>query len=390
MTIESLGFAMTMIGFFMMFSSVLIPILVFFNVGGIREELFRGFSNVPGFGAGSRINAAVAAFSYLLGVGFVLFIIGALMWGGIAEPTIEDPSLSSEEIEPGESIVVNADIVNEEDEIETFDVELVVNGDTVQSVELELEPGEREQVTFEETFAEAGDFQIEINDDTVGQLQVVEPPPAEFEIRSNSLNTNDLYLDERLTVEISVENVGEVEGEETLTFAIDDSAKDAQEVSLDPGESRTVDFTWEADEVGEFEVGINDENVGVITVTPHPEDDQYFTDIVVHSVEESGYDVENVQIADGRDEGGEKAIVLSYRSDATSEADLGEEMGTMAGAFAGAVEAGWDIDSMIVIMGDQDGNAIGTYHIEEQWVQEYLDDEITMETLAIRILSTLV
>jgi hypothetical protein len=88
------------------------------------------------------------------------------------------------------------------------------------------------------------------------------------------------------------------------------------------------------------------------------------TDHGLHSV--------STQAADGRDKGGVKVLILSYKSTALTEDDLAEETGSILGAYLGIVEMGGDFDELSVVVGDTSGNAIGMWYCNKDWTNKYI------------------
>ena len=97
----------------------------------------------------------------------------------------------------------------------------------------------------------------------------------------------------------------------------------------------------------------------------------------------------NMQIADGRPSGGAKVLILSYKSSASTSMELAIEAGIIVGSYTSAVKNGWDIDELSVVVGDIQGNAVGMWYCSEEWTDEYVMGEITMEELGVKILTTM-
>jgi hypothetical protein len=108
------------------------------------------------------------------------------------------------------------------------------------------------------------------------------------------------------------------------------------------------------------------------------------------SVQKEGISLQAIEVADGRSNGGDKMVIIGYRSSATTTTEVESEMEVSVEAFIDTVNHGWDIDGMVVILGEPDGTAAGQYHVEEEWIQSYLDGDISFETLMERIKDTIV
>ena len=105
------------------------------------------------------------------------------------------------------------------------------------------------------------------------------------------------------------------------------------------------------------------------------------TDHGLHSV--------STQAADGRDKGGVKVLILSYKSTALTEDDLAEETGSILGAYFGIVEMGGDFDELSVVVGDTSGNAIGMWYCNKDWTNKYINGKISEDAILLKVFSTM-
>jgi hypothetical protein len=91
-------------------------------------------------------------------------------------------------------------------------------------------------------------------------------------------------------------------------------------------------------------------------------------------------DVVSVEIADGRANGGERIAIITYRSTAITDADLGGEWGSIFGAVYNAVSLdSIDIDAVSIIIGNQSGNAIGIVATSMNDLEAVMNNRITFE-----------
>jgi len=105
----------------------------------------------------------------------------------------------------------------------------------------------------------------------------------------------------------------------------------------------------------------------------------------------SDYGIRDVtaEVADGREKGGTKILILSYKSIALTENELAEEMGYILGVYLGAVEGGWDIDELSVVVGDINGNAVGMWYCTKDWTNDYINGKISMSEVLINVISSM-
>jgi hypothetical protein len=82
-------------------------------------------------------------------------------------------------------------------------------------------------------------------------------------------------------------------------------------------------------------------------------------------------------------------VLLSYRTAETTQSGLASEMGTVAGAYSGAIEQGWEKDAMEVTVLDLTGSEIGSYNVETEWIRQWQRDEITRDEMSKKVLQSL-
>jgi len=90
----------------------------------------------------------------------------AVTAGGCAELTVDSVTTSPSNPSPGESVDVQATVQNSGVQAGTFPVEITVDGETIDTREVELEGGESRDISVETTFDEAGSYEIAIADTT--------------------------------------------------------------------------------------------------------------------------------------------------------------------------------------------------------------------------------
>jgi len=96
-----------------------------------------------------------------------------------------------------------------------------------------------------------------------------------------------------------------------------------------------------------------------------------------------------VRVADGRAKGGVKALMVSYNTIATTEADLSYETGAVLGAYIGTIKGGADLDELMVVVGDRNGLAAGMWHCSKDWTNDYIDGRLSNDELLLNVLSTM-
>ncbi len=106
------------------------------------------------------------------------------------------------------------------------------------------------------------------------------------------------------------------------------------------------------------------------------------------SLRDAGISDITTQVADGRENGGTKSLIMSYRSLSTTSGGVSEEIGSILGAFLGTVKGGWDCDELSAVVGDSRGNAIGLWYCSKSWKDGYIEGTMTDEEIILKVLST--
>ncbi|MEY7848944.1 CARDB domain-containing protein [Natrarchaeobius sp. A-rgal3] len=104
---------------------------------------------------------------------------------------------------------------------------------------------------------------IPVGDDT-GKTD--EGQPAAIEQTDLEASPTTLEPGETVTVNATYENVGNKSGEHTVEFVADGTLVETESIELAPDESETVDFEWTPDEPGTYELAVDGVSAGSIEV----------------------------------------------------------------------------------------------------------------------------
>jgi len=190
----------------------------------------------------------------------------------VSEPAdfeVTDASLSDSTITEGESVEVTATVENNGGRAGVFDIELRVDGETeAEKEDVVVSPVGSKQVTFEWTPPGPGEYDIDVNDEDAGTLVVEQS--AELAIEDADLSDDEIAEGGSAEVTAEVENEGDREGEFEIRLEADGATVDTTGVTLDGGESRTVEFTGTFDESGKYDLAVagdgDSEDAGTLTV----------------------------------------------------------------------------------------------------------------------------
>ena len=147
----------------------------------------------------------------------------------------------------GETLEVTAIVENTDDFEDTQEVVLNIDGNRTDSTNLTLDGGESETVTLEWPTGDSdlGNHTAEVASETdANETNVRVQQPAAFAVTIDSTNS-PVAEGEDLNANVTVENVGDLPGNKTVTLSVGAVERDSTDVRLDPGESRAVTLTWE-------------------------------------------------------------------------------------------------------------------------------------------------
>jgi len=176
----------------------------------------------------------------------------------------QDVSLAETSIGQGDAAVVSATIENVGDREGSHTVGLSVDGEVVETSAVTLTAGGTETVTFERTFSELGAYTIAVDGVFAGTL-IVERP-ASIETRNATLAESTITEDRQAVVNATVENVGGLAGNRTLSLSVDGETVQTREVRVASGETEIVSFERMFTRPGEYAIAVDGIDAGTLTV----------------------------------------------------------------------------------------------------------------------------
>ena len=144
------------------------------------------------------------------------------------------------EIQPGDEVVITANVQNTGDVAGTFEGELRIDGGVAAQEDLDLAAGATGELRFPLVVGEPGDHAVRLGDATV-TLRVL--GPAAFELTSLVVEPNPAETGARLTILVGVANEGGLTGTHAVRVSIDGKAAGTKEATLAGGERTTLTFS---------------------------------------------------------------------------------------------------------------------------------------------------
>jgi PGF-CTERM protein len=177
--------------------------------------------------------------------------------------TVTDTELAADTVTTGETLTANATIENDGETTETGTVELAVDGNVVAAETVEVAPGETTQVTLRGTAPSTGTYEATIGGVSLGEVEVVEPKPADVSVADASVNESTIAAGEQVAITATVENAGGETGEQTVTLTLFGEQLENETVQVEGGETKQVTFVRQIDASGTYTAEVGDETVEI-------------------------------------------------------------------------------------------------------------------------------
>ncbi|PSP52667.1 hypothetical protein BRC74_06170 [Halobacteriales archaeon QH_7_68_42] len=296
----------------------------------------------------------------------------------------------------GETLTVDATVEHIGEVSDTQEVTLTVGDVQRDTVEVSLDPGESQSVTFEWATADgdAGGYTAVVSSDgDSDETSVSVRQKPVFDVTIDGTNS-PVIEGETLTVDATIDHVGEVSDTQEVTLSVGGTQRDSTELTLEPGESRSVTLEWatRAGDAGFYDatvasdtdsagtdVAVEEGGQFAVTVdgtnSPVVEGETLTVDTTVENTGETT-DTQEVTLSIGgsrRDsteltlEPGEtRSITLEW---ATAEGD--------AGGYTATVESEADSDATDVVIEEASG-----FTVDIDWVVEPVEEGESVVTQA--------
>lgn len=164
-------------------------------------------------------------------------------------------------VEVNKPVTVYVNMKNTGDLAGDCTAELRLNGTTHESKKVWLEAGAQTEVSFTVTKATAGTYSLAVGP-LSGTFVVLAPPkPAAIGVKLLLLSKSSVKPGEEVTVNVTLENSGELPGTYLLVFNLDGVEKDASTVALEGGQSVTRTMKLSSSVEGVHTVRVGDEAV---------------------------------------------------------------------------------------------------------------------------------
>ncbi|KXA94527.1 hypothetical protein AKJ65_04145 [candidate division MSBL1 archaeon SCGC-AAA259E19] len=187
-----------------------------------------------------------------------------------AEFQISNLSLSSSEVEPGQTLTVSVDVKNTGGKSGTKTVKFNI-GEETKTRDVTLGAGESDEVSISVTKQEEGTFDVNVSG-LSESFSVKAPAKAEFEVTNLQINPSEVEPEQTVAISADVKNTGNATGSYELKLKIDGTTERTKKVEL--GAKKSTSITFEVSENIEDSYSVSLEGLSgsfkVIQPVPEP------------------------------------------------------------------------------------------------------------------------
>lgn len=191
-----------------------------------------------------------------------------------ASATVREFDIVESSIGPTETVSVIVTLDNTGDLSDTQTLNISVNGDVIQTENVEIPGNETESFTispdgdieldFAAVIDSPGDYSISINGLPSQTLEVLEP--ADVNVRYYSLSSDEVVPGEEFETNVEIENIGDVAGDTEIEIFINNELIETRTVEVQGNSDKRGTFKHTLDEPGTYTVVVNNLDPSELTV----------------------------------------------------------------------------------------------------------------------------
>jgi hypothetical protein len=155
----------------------------------------------------------------------------------------------------GEKATVEVEIRNNNTEMDTFNVPLMVNGVADDRKSITLAPEATGLITFVLTRNQAGTYRISVGNKE-STLAVEKPLPPDFRLSNLEINPTEVDTGENVVITAKIANVGGTQGSYTAELKIDGITNQTEQIIIQAGTDYTLVFKISRDLPGTYTVAL--------------------------------------------------------------------------------------------------------------------------------------
>lgn len=181
----------------------------------------------------------------------------------VADVSVTAASVNATDVAPGEGVRVNATVENRGERTGEFSADLELDGEVVESRELDVAAGATETVTFVPSFEEPGSVTVAVNGTTAGEVTVAADDELDVDeeaitVTEVTLNETSVDPGEAVRIEATVTNEDDELVDYVATLEVDGEVVAELEVpQVPPGGDVPAFFEERFDEEGTYTISVS-------------------------------------------------------------------------------------------------------------------------------------
>lgn len=165
-------------------------------------------------------------------------------------------TIDKKRLTPNEKATISVTAFNTGDAMGTHNLTVTVNGKSVSSRLIVLNPGMGYTVNFKLSFPEEGTYNLNVDNKTF-TITVSTTLPARFEVSSLSISPGSIKVGQSTTISVSVKNTGGESGSYEVILKVNNQVAETKTGTLGSGQSVTVSFSYTPASEGTYSIDVN-------------------------------------------------------------------------------------------------------------------------------------
>lgn len=180
-----------------------------------------------------------------------------------AEITVTDIETESTQVPPDENIPITVTVENTGDLSGETELDLVVGEHLFESRTISIDGNTSHEEVFDIELDRPGEYTVSVGTE---ELTLTALRPASVNVTDYRLSSTGLELGEELTVNVDIENTGDLSGTIAVALYSNNSTIETKSVEIAGNDTKTINFTTSFDRTGSHAITINNIEPTEITV----------------------------------------------------------------------------------------------------------------------------
>jgi uncharacterized cupredoxin-like copper-binding protein len=168
---------------------------------------------------------------------------------------IRNLSIVPMQVKEGDPVTISATVINNSAEQSNYSMVFRVNHVVENITEISLGPGASQTATITVNKETAGEYHVDV-DGSRGMFTVMQRTPASFSISNLNISPERVKQGQPIAVNFMVTNNGERQGVYKAAVSIKGISEAAEDIPLEPGETKSVTFNITKDAAGFYPISV--------------------------------------------------------------------------------------------------------------------------------------